>query len=325
VSEAPEGHVIAIVVATLLAGIQPKSLPATVRSTPPFALLRAMVGTGAKSVVRVVVAVWPDGAILRSTDRASYEVGRVPPEGLEHLACELEAIDLWNYDANGPPILEPAENVWLWRGSERKGWVQAIGDPGFNLPAFGETKRLLLATPCRKPVTIEWDGVTPAEWMTAGVQSVATPPCKQLVDPLPLLATLRQQPAREVVSRLFQQPGRWAALIHAIASGEARWLDIAALLQPGSDAHSAEELSMAIEEAFMHEPGAVLARFGPAAACGGLGFAEQDATSRDELLAAWQRRRAIAESLKPSPSQLRTDCLATLDKVRQDYINSEMP
>ncbi|MFO0893296.1 MAG: hypothetical protein U0790_29675, partial [Isosphaeraceae bacterium] len=171
-----------------------------VPSSPPFALLRTASRMSTTPEVRVVVAIWPDGHILRATDGGRYDVGLLRPEALEHLVCEIEAIDLWNYSTDGPPILQAAEDLWLRRGAEAKGWVQAIGDPQPSLPAFGESRSLLLTSAYEASASIEWNGIAPPGRTTAGA-SVATPRCRQLVDPNRLLTTLRSESARDVVSR----------------------------------------------------------------------------------------------------------------------------
>lgn len=102
-----------------------------VPSSPPIALLRTASRMSTTPEVRVVVAIWPDGHILRATDGGRYDLGLLRPEALEHLVCEIEAIDLWNYSTDGPPVLQAAEDLWLRRGAlPRDGTDGARSSPG---------------------------------------------------------------------------------------------------------------------------------------------------------------------------------------------------
>ena len=84
---------------------------------PPAVLFRrSSIGSG--PLVRA--ALWADGRLLRSaTGEASgstYELGRLDTRTLQHVACELAAIDLWNYGQDGGLSDEPTEDLWLRRG-----------------------------------------------------------------------------------------------------------------------------------------------------------------------------------------------------------------
>jgi hypothetical protein len=247
----------ALAVAGLLLALWTPAVP----STPPFAFLVTPAGNPSSVTQRVAVALWSDGQVVRVTGSGTYEVGRVGAADLERFVCELDAIDLWNFATDGPIVIHPADNIWLWRGTEKRGWLLAADDAGTWFPAFGETKQLLLSVQCQRTRAANWDGRAPAAWTSGDGQSVAAPRCRQLVDPLALLETLRKESPRDVVERLFRQPGRWTAVVDGVASGQMRWLEVASLLQPGTDAHSSEELSMAIEDAFVRSPVAVLKRF----------------------------------------------------------------
>lgn len=70
---------------------------------------------------------------------------------------------------------------------------------------------------------------------------------------------IEQQGAGVVISRLYQNNEReWQYVTDKIATGENRWLKVASLLAPGTDAGSSETLTTAVALAIPHNPAGVL-------------------------------------------------------------------
>jgi hypothetical protein len=138
-----------------------------------------------------------------------------------------------------------------------------------------------------------------------------------LVDPHAILAEIHPGKETEAVVKLFDQPGRWNAVLDGVASAEQTWLDVAEALRPGTDAHSSETLGMALAEAFLRAPARVLRRFGPETACGSMGFADQSDMNLPDIRRLWERRRAAAAAIAaPDLAMAKKHCLAELDTIK---------
>ncbi len=74
-----------------------------------------------------------------------------------------------------------------------------------------------------------------------------------------LTAQIKLKGAQAVISGLYvDNEKEWQYVTGAIAKGSSDWLNVAALLAPGSDADSAETLSEAVGLAIPHNPTGVL-------------------------------------------------------------------
>jgi len=84
---------------------------------------------------------------------------------------------------------------------------------------------------------------------------------RALATPAQILAAIQTAGAQAVVNELFQdgQSVRWAHVIDRIETGDARWLEVAAALEKGSDAGATEELYIAVAHALLRAPERVLA------------------------------------------------------------------
>lgn len=125
-----------------------------------------------------------------------------------------------------------------------------------------------------------------------------------------LLAT-RGGPA--TVRVLFEQESAWDAVLDGVASGKRDWLLVAQRLAPFTDAHSAETLAMAIEEALARAPESTLELFG-SSSCRGVGFTGAEPESLAQVLAAIdKRRRALKSVRKSSLAAEKENCLRLLE------------
>ena len=72
-----------------------------------------------------------------------------------------------------------------------------------------------------------------------------------------VLARIRNEGAAAVIRSLWDTP-RWSELTDEVASGDARWINVAVALAPGSDAGSTSELNDALVVALSRNPAYVL-------------------------------------------------------------------
>jgi hypothetical protein len=103
------------------------------------------------------------------------------------------------------------------------------------------------------------------------------------------------------LASLFEDQDSFYYVMDHIAKGEVAWLDVAARLAPGADAHAGEELTSALALALGRSPEAVLSRsFEPITLkdiCGGPGLEEDEKEYRsalDRALAAMSKVKAAA-------------------------------
>ena len=237
------------------------------------------------------------------------------------VVCELESIDLWGYAESNTPMLGPFEGLSMRQGKELKRWLcpreLVFSDCGF--PDFEEAKKALLGAAPAKNSSVTWEGIAALSWSTATGKSTAPPRCPRLVDPAAILSQIRPGNEQTIVSSLWERHGRWSAVLDGVSGAQDVWLDVAERLRPGTDAGSAEEIDMAIGEAFMRAPEKVLRRFGPQDICHTLGFADQSDLDQEKVFALLKRRRALAEAIDASDLAVaRAACLAELDKLQAE-------
>jgi hypothetical protein len=152
----------------------------------------------------------------------------------------------------------------------------------------------------------------------------ATAPAKELT-PSGILAEISDLGPRAVIDILWNSdenhPNDWDRMMEKIGSGESRWLEVAQLLKPASDAGSSEDLNGALAVALLKNPGDVLAmaQVGP--------FAVNDVctcpyvveTPEEEEIADTylnSAEKALAEMTvpvnNPSLDTVRNNCLAII-------------
>jgi len=73
-----------------------------------------------------------------------------------------------------------------------------------------------------------------------------------------LIRQIDQRGPSQVVRELFDSDEEWANILRNVARGEPEWLELAARLHEGSDAHSSEELVEAVRSALTESPEHVL-------------------------------------------------------------------
>lgn len=77
-------------------------------------------------------------------------------------------------------------------------------------------------------------------------------------DPRAIQSEVSSQGVNEVVKELFENKKTWKFIMNKIASGNADWLQVAALLYPGTEARARETLHHALGEALVPKPANVL-------------------------------------------------------------------
>ena len=293
----------------------------TVPRDPPFVFLWHAKEQTSDSPRRVIAALWPDGRWLQASDLRGagnlYRAGRLGTEELQKIVCEIEAIDLWGYDEFIQPVLGPFEGISIRQGSKLKGWTCPLElvFTECDFSQFIDVKKALLGAVSSKTATVTWAGLAPPSWSSRTGRSLDQPRCRRLVDPAGILSQLRPGKEREVIASLWDRQGRWWAVLEGIAAGQDIWLDVAERLRPGS----AEDLGMAIGEAFMRAPERVLRRFGPQDVCSTLGFADQSDLGEKAVQALVKRRRSLAQAISaPDLAEQRKACLAEMDKLQAE-------
>jgi hypothetical protein len=278
----------------------------------------------------VVGALWADGRWLRAAELrgsgATYHSGRIDAGSLREFVCEFEATGLWSYEEVRSAGLGPFEGLSIrWKG-KRKEWTCPL-DPPFSDCGFSEftdVRKALLATNPGKTAKLDWNGLASPSWGTGTGEPPGPAPCPLVLDPAAVKGRLMPGNERQVLASLWDRPGLWSAFLDGIASAEDIWLDLAHRLHPASDAGSAEDMGMAIGQAFLQAPEKVLARFGAQAACYTLGFDESVEDTAQGLKILIQQRRAVAMGIKsPDLAKEREACLAEIDKLEADIARAD--
>jgi hypothetical protein len=123
------------------------------------------------------------------------------------------------------------------------------------------------------------------------------------------------------VRQLFDSPA-WEPILQGIGGGGEGWLRVAAALEPGSDAHSSEELSSAVSEALRRNPRGVLrlvkrGTFSVSNACGWLGFNSFGEGSDAQVYRfIADAKRAVEGLTDQSLKEERRECLAQLATLK---------
>lgn len=135
--------------------------------------------------------------------------------------------------------------------------------------------------------------------------------------PQSVKALLAAKGGQEAVRLLFEDDNAWDSLLKGVASGRREWLLVAQELSPFTDAHASETLGMAVEEALVEAPSLTLEIFG-SGACTGVGFADQEAESLQQVLREIsKRRKALASVSQPRLAAAKKECLALLQETEK--------
>lgn len=166
---------------------------------------------------------------------------------------------------------------------------------------------LVLAAACSKPAAETAPTVPPA------AAAAATAPT-----PADVRAMIEQQGATNAVKALYADgadTAGWNAVLEGVAGGDQAWLDLAPLLKPGTDAATAETLTIALSEAL------------PKNAAGAMKLIGKDWTVDDVCrlgviepseaeVAAWKTgaTAAVTAVTDPTLADMKAKCLADIAK-----------
>jgi hypothetical protein len=128
-------------------------------------------GLGFERQSGLLVAVWPDGAIVRARSlRRPWEghvAGRISAADLRRIKAVVETSPIWQVPSGGPGVDQDFELLTMVRGSVRRGWMETPGVGG--TPHLGAVRRVALglrvleAARTNEDVTPEWACIAP-EW-----------------------------------------------------------------------------------------------------------------------------------------------------------------
>jgi hypothetical protein len=132
-----------------------------------------------------------------------------------------------------------------------------------------------------------------------------------------IISAVHDRGALKVVSEMAgRKPRAWNHVIAGIESGDAKWLEVAALLHEGVDAGSGEDLSMAVAHALLRAPARVLTMtpdpFRLDDICTMPDIEPPLARYRDYIR---QAKAALAGVHQPELQELRDRCLAAFDAM----------
>jgi hypothetical protein len=144
-----------------------------------------------------------------------------------------------------------------------------------------------------------------------------------------ILDDVGRRGARPVLDQLYGQEGRWRALLEGVASGEPRWLEVAAAFKPVAlrNLSVSQELTVAVSRALERAPAHVLAVLDGA-------FDTDDVCSlntvEDSLGPDYQaavgtverRERALARVSDPALAARRDDCLDFLRELKGEVVRN---
>lgn len=145
----------------------------------------------------------------------------------------------------------------------------------------------------------------------------APPACAAALSPDAIAQDIRAHGANAAVQRLWKH-NDWERVMDGVDSGDARWVALAPLLAPGTDAGTAEELPIALAFALPRNPGAVLGVVGgkkgfPVADVCGAPFIED--TVKDIPAYIRRAQTAVARVSEPRLAKIKAECLAELKKA----------
>ena len=146
-------------------------------------------------------------------------------------------------------------------------------------------------------------------------------PADTPMTPSSVLESVASIGARDTLRRIYDDKGRWSALLSSIATGEPAWLDVAKKLRAVSDAGASEQLTLAVGEALEHLPANVLKLAAPEFpienVCGGPDVDDSRFDSYELSVAAINRRESRLRALhQPSLAGVRDLCISELEKAK---------
>ncbi len=159
-----------------------------------------------------------------------------------------------------------------------------------------------------------------AVMVTAFLAAVSPSVAAPAPNPAAVRDSIRREGAKATIADLAKAD-QWGAVSDRMDSGSADWITLAPLLEPGSDAGSAEDLGISLAFSLPKNPRAVLAALDPAnghvigadRVCG-LPFVED--TVPDLPTYRLKAIRAVQEVKDTKLASARTACLAALAAAR---------
>jgi hypothetical protein len=168
-----------------------------------------------------------------------------------------------------------------------------------------------------------------------GTFASAAPPMRGMVfpatrapDPKQLLRQINAKGAKAVLDTLRRD--QWSPILQRIETGDTAWLDVAVALDGTADADLAGSLTLAVGVALAKAPRKVLGILGGAmpvdAVCGFPDLGDPRTNTQKKVVHYLTARANAVRKLSSAPDpQVRTDCLAVLDRRLRDVTGPDGP
>ncbi len=168
-----------------------------------------------------------------------------------------------------------------------------------------------------------------------GTFASAAPPVRGMAytavrapDPKQLLKQIKASGPKAVLDTLRRD--QWPPILQRIESGDAAWLDVAVALDGTADADLAGSLTLAVGVALLKAPRKVLGLLGGAmpvdAVCGFPDLGDPRTNTQKKVVHYLTARANAVRKLSGAPDpQIRTDCLAVLDRRLRDVTGPDGP
>jgi hypothetical protein len=162
-----------------------------------------------------------------------------------------------------------------------------------------------------------------------GAGPAVAPASLRPVTPEALIADIHGRGAGAVVSEIYEDDRRWAAVRAGVASGSRAWLDVARRLKPEAPTSGpGQDLTVAVATALERAPAQVLA------VLDGQSFDADDVCSLNTiedslgpdfpaaLRTVERRERAVASVHDPALAGRKQDCLGFLSELKREVIRN---
>lgn len=170
-------------------------------------------------------------------------------------------------------------------------------------------------------------------WVSTYAQAAAAghnaaPAPVRAPDPKLLLRQIKAQGAKAVLDTLRAE--QWPLMLKDIEGGDATWLDVAVAFDGTADADLAGSLTLAVGVALAKAPRKVLSILGGGmpvdAVCGFPDLGDPRTDTQEKVIQYLDARaRAIRKLGGKVDPQVREDCLAVLDRRRQNVLSPDGP
>jgi len=144
--------------------------------------------------------------------------------------------------------------------------------------------------------------------------------------PSELIKQIDRRGPRGVIRELFDRDEDWSDVLRNVARGEPGWLEVAARLQEGSDAHAGEELVEAVRSALTESPERVLElcrkSFPLNEICGAPVFGVDVVRLEQEIADLNRKIRALDRINSPDLAEERDKCKELIGKSIREILQS---